>query len=93
MQKTILQVPLDKQLKNSAEKIASEQGFSSLQEIVRVFLTQLASKRVEISLQESHNLSDRNENRYLRMTQDFESGKNISSAQDIDDLLKKLNEN
>lgn len=93
MKKTILQVPLDKQLKNNAEKIASEQGFSSLQEIVRVFLTQLASKRVEISLQESQKLSDRNESRYLKLTQDFESGQNISSAQNVDDLLKKLNEN
>lgn len=66
MNRTILQVPLDKQLKSNAEKIASDQGFSSLQEIVRVFLTQLASNRVKVTLQESVILSPKNEKRYYR---------------------------
>lgn len=51
MNKTILQVPLTRELKNNAEKIALQQGFSSLQEAVRVFLTKLAQKKVEIILQ------------------------------------------
>jgi len=92
MLKTILQVPLDKQLKSNAEKAASAQGFSSLQEIVRVFLTQLASNKVEITLQESMNLSAQNEKKYAEMTKDFESGKYIYSANSVDDLISKLNE-
>jgi len=92
MQRTILQVPLDKQLKSSAEKAASEQGFSSLQEIVRVFLAQLASNKVEVTLKESIILSSENEKRYADMTKDFEAGNNIHSASSIDDLILKLNE-
>lgn len=92
MQKTILQVPVDKQLKNNAEKAASEQGFSSLQEIVRVFLAQLASRKVEMSLK-SVSLSAENENLYDKMTKDFESGKNVYPANNVEDLLSKLNEN
>ncbi len=91
MNRTILQVPLDKQLKINAEKIASDQGFSSLQEIVRVFLTQLASNRVKVTLQESVILSPKNEKRYIDMTNDFISGKNNHSAADVNDLISKLN--
>lgn len=91
MQKTILQVPLDKQLKNNAEKAASKQGFSSLQEIVRVFLSQLAYNQVEVTLQKSVTLSAKNERRYIKMTKDFESGRNVIKASSVDDLLFKLN--
>jgi len=91
--KTIFQVPIDKELKNNAEKAASAQGFSSLQEIVRVFLTQLAVNKIEVTIQEPIALSPANEKRYARMTQDFESEKNIDSANDVEDLLLKLNEN
>lgn len=93
MQKTILQVPLNKQLKNDAEKAATQQGFSSLQEIVRVFLAQLASNRVQITLQESITLSSENEQRYADMTRDFEIDKNVYSASNVDDLISKLNDN
>ena len=93
MQKTILQVPIDKQLKDNAERAAYDQGFSSLQEMIRVFLSKLASNRVEVTIQDSIVLSDKNEKRYSRMTKDFESGKNISTAKDVDDLISQLNDN
>ena len=92
MQKTILQVPLTQDLKINAEKAAHEQGFSSLQEIVRVFLSKLAAKKVEVTL-ESIFLSDENEERYLAMTKDFETNKNTHTATTVDDLLSQLNEN
>ncbi len=92
MQKSILQVPLDTQLKTNAAKAATEQGFSSLQEIVRVFLTQLASNKVEISLQNSSFLSTKNEKKYNTMTSDFESDNHVHSATNISDLLTKLDE-
>ncbi len=91
MQKTILQVPITQDLKINAENAAHEQGFSSLQEIVRVFLSKLAAKKVEVSL-DSIVLSEENENRYLNMTEDFETGKNVKKAQNVDDLLTQLNE-
>lgn len=80
---------MDKKLKNSAEKAASEQGFSSLQEIVRVFLAQLASNKVEITLQESITLSPKNEKRYAGMNSDFESGDNVFVAKSVEDLTAK----
>lgn len=91
MQRVILQVPMDKQLKNNAEKVASQQGFSSLQEIVRVFLAQLSSNKVVVSLHESTKLSSINEKRYAKMTRDFESDRDVNSAKDMNDLLSKLN--
>lgn len=92
MQKTILQVPLTQDLKLSAEKAAHEQGFSSLQEIVRVFLSKLAANKVEITL-ESIFLSEVNEKRYIKMTKDFEAGNHVHIAQGADDLITQLNEN
>lgn len=93
MDKTILQIPINQDLKINAEKEASAQGFSSLQELVRVFLSKVASHKIEVTLQEATMLSENNEKRYLDMTADFESGKNIGRAKDVDDLIQKLHEN
>lgn len=92
MQKTILQVPLTQDLKLTAEKAAHEQGFSSLQEIVRVFLSKLAANKVEVTL-DSVSLSEGNEKRYSKMAEDFVSSKDIHTAQNVDELLTQLNEN
>lgn len=91
MYKTILQVPMDKRLKNNAEKVASEQGFSSLQEVVRVFLAQLASNKVSITLQETISLSTTNEDLYSTMTEDFEIGNDVYQADNVKMLISKLN--
>lgn len=92
MQKTILQVPITRDIKDNAEVAAHEQGFSSLQEIVRVFLAKLAAKKIEVTL-DSAFLSDENEKRYLTMTEDFETNTNIHKAKSVTDLLTQLNEN
>jgi len=44
MKRTILQIPINPELKAAAEKKAEMLGFSSLQEMVRVMLTQLTRK-------------------------------------------------
>jgi len=44
MKRTILQIPINPVLKAAAEKKAEMLGFSSLQEMVRVLLTQLTRK-------------------------------------------------
>jgi antitoxin component of RelBE/YafQ-DinJ toxin-antitoxin module len=92
MEKTILQVPMNQQLKSNAEKAATEQGFSSLQEVVRVFVTNFASHKVEIGLHGSVLLSPKNEKRYLKMTEDFDSGHDTFSADGTTDLVSRLNE-
>ena len=93
MNKTVLQVPVSKELKEKAEEASSEQGFSSLQESVRVFLTKLATNRLEIAIQETVRLSETSEKRYLKQTLDFEKNKNIKSAKSVKELMHRLNEN
>jgi|SRR3989344_3849549 len=91
MQRAVLQVPVDSQLKQQAEKAAASQGFSSLQEAVRLFLAKLAEKRIELTFQETIKLSPKAEKRYLEMTEDFEKGKNVYTAKNVEDLMKQLN--
>ncbi len=93
MTKTILQVPINQNLKISAEREAISQGFSSLQELVRVFLSKVATHKIEVTLQESTMLSAKNEKRYLDMTKDFELGKDTYSSDSVNDLVNKLHEN
>lgn len=92
MNKTILQVPISQDLKINAEREALSQGFSSLQELVRVFLSKIASRKIEVTLQEPITLSTKNEKKYLDMTKDFKSGKNIYSADSVESLINKLHE-
>jgi len=92
MQRTILQIPVSKDLKNSAEKAALNQGFSSLQEIIRIFMKKLAAKKISVTFeQETVFLSQKNEKRYLEMEEDFKKDKNFYKAKDVDEFLKQLN--
>lgn len=92
MQKTVLQIPVSKQLKDDAEKVAFEQGFSSLQEILRIFMKKLANKNIDFSFKEEEvvQLSKKSEKRYLKAMEDFKKGKNIYKAKNIDDFLEQL---
>ena len=91
MSRTTLQIPLDSTLRKEAEAAAAEQGFSSLQEAVRVFLKKLASRAVGFRMEEGIQLSDKAIRRYDKMTKEFEEGKDVYEAEDIDDLMDQLN--
>lgn len=91
MEKTVLQIPMSKSLRARAEKSALEQGFSSLQEIIRVFMSKLASKTIDVTFQETITLSPQAEKRYEKMLKDFEKGKNVYYAKDVNDLMDQLN--
>lgn len=79
-------------LRQQAEAVSLDMGFSSLQEVVRVLLNKLASKRLVISVEDNLvPLSAKNEARYLEMDRDFKKGRNIKTAKDVDDLMKQLN--
>ena len=93
MRKTILQVPVSKDLKEKAEQAATKQGFSSLQESIRVFLTELSQGNLKISFEPVVKLSSKAESRYLKQTLDFEKNKNIISAKSAEELMAKLNAN
>lgn len=92
--KTVLQVPLSVDLRKSAERKALEQGFSSLQEAVRVFLKKLSQGVLGITFneEESVQLSARAIKRYNKISEDFRKGKNVYVAKDVDDLMFQLHE-
>jgi len=91
--KTILQVPVSKELKERAEEAASKQGFSSLQESVRIFLNELSQGSLKISFEPVVRLTTKAESRYEELTKDLESGRNVESVRDVKNLMSKLNEN
>ena len=93
MAKTIIQVPVDKKLRDQAATAASSLGFSSLQETIRVFLRKLASHELTLSFEESPvQLSPRAARRYDKMVDDVLSGKvKTRSFTSTDALMKHLN--
>ena len=94
MNKTILQVPVNASVRKEAEKQALEQGFSSLQEAVRVFLKKLSQGAMGITFEEEESvqLSPRAIKRYNKISEDFKKGKNVHTAKNVDDLIKQLHE-
>lgn len=82
-----------KSVRDNAEKAALSQGFSSLQEVVRIFLYKFASQKLSVTIQESVQLSDKAEKKYLKMEQDFKEHKETLVAESVDDLMLQLDEN
>ena len=54
--KSTIQVPINNNLRTNAENTAASLGFSSLQEIIRVFIAQLATKSITVNF--SHQTPD-----------------------------------
>lgn len=91
MNKTILQVPISIDLRKSAEKEALEQGFSSLQEAVRVFLKKLSQKSLSVKYEEKAvRLSAKAIKRYDKMEQDRKNGINWHHAENFEDFFEQL---
>lgn len=91
MDTTILQVPLDKSLKSSATTAAREYGFSSLQDLVRLFLTKLAQRQLVVNIEEAPvALSEKAVRRYEKMAGDFRMGKNVKSFRSVSKLMQDL---
>lgn len=91
MDSTILQVPLSKSLRNQALSTALEDGFSSLQDAVRLFLSKYSSKSLTLNFETpAVKLSKRAEKRYMKMEEDFKLGRNVHHAKDVDDFLRQL---
>jgi len=89
MPKVIIQVPTNKKLRDEATKVAADYGFSSLQEVLRLFMNKLAQREVDIAI----TLSPMAEKRYTKMDEDFKRGKNVSKSGNVDELLKNLRGN
>ena len=92
MNTVTLQVPMSKTLRQQAQIVADEYGFSSIQEVIRLFLNRFSQKSIALNFGEpSVVLSDKAEKRYLKMEKDFRAGKNISRVANVEDFLKQLN--
>ena len=90
MSTTVLQVPMTIDLRKRVDQMAEIQGFSSAQEVVRVFLSRFATGKVDVEFFPTVELSSRNEKRYLRMV-----GQSKSYSKDfdnVDNLVDDLNQ-
>lgn len=94
MNRAVIQVPVDPQLKKRAEKRAESDGFSSLQQLIRLVLAKYDSGRLEIGVRqiEPIKLSPKAARRYKRIEEDYKRGKNIRTAYSVDELMRQLNE-
>lgn len=92
MQKTILQVPIDQKLRTRAASAARLQGFSSLQEPIRLFLQKLAERELTFKFEfPPVKLSKRAAARYDKMIRDIESGREpVFTAHSVDELMDDL---
>lgn len=90
--RTILQIPLSTELRDRASLAAKSQGFSSLQEVVRILLHKLASHQLEFGVFESVPMSAAAEERYLKIMEEFKSGKGVRTASGVEELMKQLHE-
>lgn len=94
MQRTTMQIPVSKDLKESAEKAALDYGFSSLQEVLQKFMRKLAHRKVDVFAldkeEEMIYLSKKSAKRYAKAMEDLQKGKNIYKAKDMDDFLDQM---
>ena len=93
MDRVILQVPMSNELKLKAEKAAKKEGFSSLQEIIRVILNKFTNKEISLGLYQEKpvQLSPQAIRRYNKAVKDIEAGIGIVKTKDAQDFIKKLN--
>lgn len=78
MARTTLQIPLETTLRDRAEQAAIIAGFSSVQEVIRVFLSKFASQSIKIGFFDTRvQLSKKAEARYSSMIDEAKQGKNV----------------
>jgi len=93
MNTTTLQIPMQQQLRTRATKVARSHGFSSVQEMIRVFLKKMINKQIDIYFEPpAVRLSAKNARRYDKMIDDVELGRvRTKSFTNVEDLMKDLN--
>lgn len=95
MSRIVIQTPVTSQLRVEAERVAREQGYSSLQDAIRMYLRKLARREIKVQLQEQFppvQLSPKAIKRYDKMTRGIISGRTKLKWFDrVDDLISDLN--
>ena len=82
------------ELQSSARRAAAKQGFSSLQDAVRMFLQQLATGKTVVRLEsaDEERLSPQAARRYAKIAADIKSGKEKTIPfTSVDAMMKYLN--
>jgi antitoxin component of RelBE/YafQ-DinJ toxin-antitoxin module len=90
MSKVVVQIPMDKKIRDSAAKAVQELGLSSLQEAFRIYAKKLAERKISINITEVEYLSPEAEKRYTKMDEDFKKGVNVKGFKGVDELMEDL---
>ena len=93
MQRIIVQVPMTQDLKERAESISSDLGFSSIQEVISVLLTKLSKREFSLKVEETEeitSLSPAAEKKFKKAVSDIKAGRNITKTKNVDELLSVL---
>ncbi len=91
MNNTILQIPINKNVRDRAASKAEKIGFSSLQEVVRLFLNKIAIGEIDVTFEPKITLSVKNDQRYWRMINEVKTGKvKTKTFSDINSLMGYL---
>lgn len=91
--RVILQVPLPRSLKEKAEAVSADYGFSSLQETIRIILNKLAKKQLILTIgepEEIAHLSPGAEKRYKKAIIDIKKGRNVYKPENTDEFFRLL---
>ncbi len=93
MNNTILQVPMNRKLRDDATIAVRSQGFSSLQEAVRVFLSGMATGIHRVTFEPPKiQLSTRAIHRYNKMIDEIKSKKvKTKEFTNVKDMMRYLN--
>ena len=83
---------MPKSLKEQAEAVSADYGFSSLQELIRVMVKKLSRRELNMNIVETEeiHLSPAAKKRYAKIKEDIKSGRNITSTKNLDELFKYL---
>ena len=93
MNSTILQIPINKNLRDQAAFKAEKMGFSSLQEVVRLFLNKIVAGEMNVSFEPTVQLSPKAVKRYNKIINEIDSSEvKYKSFTDVNSLMKYLNE-
>lgn len=93
MQRVIVQVPMSKNLKETAEAVSSDLGFSSIQEAIRVLLTKLSKREFSLRVEEVEkitHLSAAAEKKFKKAVENIKAGRNVTKTKNVDEFLKLL---
>lgn len=95
---TQLHVPISKTVKVKAEKVAKKRGYSSLQEVIRVFLVQLGEEEIKPMLVRKEEIEYLTPAEQIILTKkveealkEYKTGK-LRGFDNVRDMMKYLNE-